>query len=261
MGIITRFPYQAILILGLIIVFGHNILDSVESTKQGLFWDLAHNGNFTTHAIGSHKILIIYPFLPWLGLMMLGYCIGKIFTPAFDQQRRKKILLQLGLSSILFFIALRYINDYGNPFHWENQSTAVMTILSFMNVHKYPPSLLYLCITIGPALIFLSLFENSNTKLSRFISVYGQVPFFYYVLHFYLIHLTCMVLFLFRGHSFNEQTPDIFGIPFRFLIAGEGYSLKIVYLIWISIVLVLYPLCKWFSELKKRRKDWWMSYL
>lgn len=261
MGIIVRLPFRAILILGLIIVFGHNILDSVESTHQGLLWDLAHNGNFTTHAIGSHRILIIYPFLPWLGLMMLGYCIGKIFEPSFAQSGRKKILMQLGFGSILFFIVLRFLNIYGNPFHWTNQPNMLMTFLSFMNVHKYPPSLLFLCITIGPALIFLSLFENSNTKLSRSISVYGRVPFFYYVLHFYLIHLTCMFLFLIRGHSFNESTPDVFGIPFRFLIAGEGYSLKIVYLIWISIVLALYLPCKWFSELKKRKNYWWLSYL
>jgi len=128
-------------------------------------------------------------------------------------------------------------------------------------VHKYPPSLLFMCITIGPGLLFLSFFENSNNKLTQAISVYGRVPFFYYVIHFYLIHILCMILFLARGHSFSETTPDIFGIPFAFMIVGEGYSLSIVYLIWILLVLALYPLCKWFSELKQQNKYWWLSYL
>ena len=262
MGLIIRLPFKAILILGLLIVFGHNIFDFVESTHHGFLWDLLRNGNFATYEIiRGHQFVIIYPFIPWLGLMMLGYCIGKIYEPSFSISERKKILIYTGGGLILFFVVLRYLNVYGNPFQWTNQSTALTTFLSFMNVHKYPPSLLYMCITIGPGLLFLSFFESSNNRLTRAISVYGRVPFFYYVLHFYLIHISCMILFMSRGHAFTEATPPVFGIPFRFLISGEGYSLKIVYLIWISIVIVLYPLCKWFSELKKRKNYWWLSYL
>jgi hypothetical protein len=176
-------------------------------------------------------------------------------------EKRKKLLVQLGTGMIVLFIALRWTNLYGNPYPWTSQNNFAFTLLSFLNVHKYPPSVLFILITIGPALIFLSLFENVNNKLTRIVSVYGSVPFFYYVLHFYILHVLCMFLFISRGHDINEVTPDIFGIPFHFMIVGEGYSLKIVYLIWIGVVIVLYPLCKWFMQVKKKYRHWSLSYL
>ena len=133
--------------------------------------------------------------------------------------------------------------------------------MSFLNLHKYPPSLLYLCMTIGPALLFLAYFENLNNKWSKIVSVYGRVPFFYYVLHFYILHLIAIFIFMRNGHNLNEETSLIFGIPFKFVIAGEGLTLRYVYLIWILMVLALYPLCKWFSDLKQRKNYWWLSYL
>ena len=262
MGLVIRLPYWAILSIGLLIVTGHNVFDYVESTHQGFWWDLLRNGNFAFHEIlPGRQITIIYPFVPWLGLMMVGYCFGKLFSPSVDPLRRKKILLNTGIGLILFFIALRFTNLYGNPIPWEIQANTTSTILSFLNVHKYPPSLLFFCITLGPALIFLSLFEDTNNKLTRFVSVYGRVPFFYYVLHFYMLHLLCMALFFIRGHTYAEGLQSVFGIPFHFLIAGEGYSIGIVYLIWILLVLALYPLCKWFSDMKRKNAHWWLSYL
>ena len=261
MGIIIRLPYKLILTFGLIIVFGHNVFDFIPNTHQGFFWDLIRNGNFTFHQIGSHQLVIIYPFVPWLGLMMLGYSIGKIYEPSIGISQRKKILVKSGCGLLLIFAVLRFINIYGNPIAWFVQSTSLFTFLSFINVHKYPPSLLFMCMTIGPALLFLSFFENTNNKLSKAVSIYGRVPFFYYVIHFYTLHILCMILFVIRGHSISEVTPDIWGIPFRFMIAGEGYSLTIVYLIWATLVLAMYPLCKWFSELKRRSTIWWLSYL
>lgn len=262
MALLIHLPYFVILSLGLLIVAGHNIFDYIPSTQHGFMWDLVRNGNFATHElVKGHLLTIIYPFLPWLGLMMLGYCIGKIFAPSFDPAKRKKILAWSGGGLILFFVLLRFLNIYGNPNLWAVQTTPLFTLLSFIDVHKYPPSLLFMCMTIGPALLFLSIFENVYNKITRIISVYGRVPFFYYVLHFYFLHILCMFLFLSRGHSITENTLPIFGIPFRFLIAGEGYSLTIVYVIWISLVIALYPLCKWFSDLKKRKQYWWLSYL
>jgi uncharacterized membrane protein len=207
------------------------------------------------------KLVIIYPFAPWLGLMMLGYCMGKIYEPSVPSQKRNKWLLTAGIVSLVFFVLLRFVNLYGDPLPWSVQDRPLFTLLSFINVHKYPPSLLYLCITIGPALIFLALFEKTQNWFTRAISVYGRVPFFYYILHFYMLHLLCMVLFLTRGHQFSEDTPGVFGIPFNFLIAGEGYSLGIVYIIWIAIVVALYPLCKRFSDYKRGNGQWWLSYL
>ena len=262
MSVIIRLPYWLIVTLGLTIVLGHNVFDFVEATHNGLWWDLLRNGNFAFHEIlPGRQIAIIYPFLPWLGLMMVGYGLGKIFEPAVSIERRKKFLINTGLGLIFLFVALRYLNVYGDPHPWSVQGEGWRTFLSFMNVHKYPPSLLFFCITLGPALILLALFENTSNKVSQAISIYGRVPFFYYILHFYILHLLAMILFLFRGHTWEEGTQSIYGIPFNFLIQGEGYSIGIVYLIWILMVLALYPLCKWFSDLKKRSGHWAMSYL
>jgi uncharacterized membrane protein len=262
MGIIIRLPLMVILMTGLLILLGHNIFDFVASTHEGLVWDLMRNGNFAFHPLpGGSQIGIIYPFLPWLGLMMIGYCCGSIYAPGFNAGKRKDILLYTGIGMILFFVALRYINMYGDPYPWSVHDTSTSTLLSFLNVHKYPPSLLFMCITMGPALLFLAFFESTQNKITRIISVYGRVPFFYYVLHFYILHTLCMVLFLMRGHSFSEGLENVAGIPFLFLVPGEGYSIGIVYLIWILMVIALYPLCKWFSDYKQRNRGWWVSYL
>ncbi len=262
MGIVIRLPFMAILIAGLLIMLGHNIFDYVESTHHGLWWDLIRNGNFAFHPLpGGSQIGIIYPFLPWLGLMMIGYCCGTIYNPSFNATQRRNILLYTGIGLILFFTLLRYLNVYGDPVPWSVHDHTTSTILSFLNVHKYPPSLLFLCITIGPALVFLSLFERAHSKVTSIISVYGRVPFFYYILHFYILHTLCMILFLARGHTFSEGLQNVAGIPFLFLVPGEGYSIGIVYLIWILVVVALYPLCRWFSALKKRSTHWALSYL
>ena len=262
MGAISRMPYKVILILGLIIVLGHNMLDYFPSTHTGFVWDLLHNGNFSTYQITPNRnITIVYPFLPWLGLMMMGYSMGKWFEKDVSEAIRKPKLIITGTLLILAFIILRFINQYGDPNAWVQQKSFLFTLLSFCNVNKYPPSIMFMCITIGPALLFLAFAENMNNRISRAISVYGKVPFFYYVLHFYLLHTICMVLFLIRGHAFFEPTPDIWGIPFRFQIVGEGYSLGVVYLIWLSVVLLLFPLCKWFAAYKQKHNYGWLSYL
>lgn len=261
MGFIIRLPFTVVMALGILIVSGHNLLDYIPATKSGFIWDLLHNGNFATHPFGGgHSLVIIYPFLPWLGIMMLGYVFGKIYNPEFAPIR-KKWLIRFGLGLIILFVLLRVINEYGNPRPWQEQSTVLYSILSFLDVNKYPPSLMYTCMTIGPALLFLAFFEETNNRLSKVISIYGRVPFFYYILHFYLLHALCMVLFVARGHSFFEVTPDVYGIPFRFMIVGEGYSLTVVYVIWIAVVVALFPICKWFNTYKKNHSNWWLSYL
>lgn len=262
MSFISRLPFQIVFVLGLIIVLGHNVLDYLPATHNGLFWDLLHNGNFSTYQIlPARNITIVYPFLPWLGLIMIGYSAGKWFKEGVDLQSRKTKLVTSGFLLLLLFFVLRLINQYGDPNAWSQQKNFLFTTLSFLNVNKYPPSLMFMCITIGPAFLVLAWAENLNTRLSRAISVYGKVPFFYYVLHFYILHLACMLLFVFRGHSIKEPTPDIWGMPFRFQIVGEGYPLSIVYIIWVLVVLLLYPLCKWFATYKQKNKYHWLSYL
>jgi uncharacterized membrane protein len=260
LGLAIWLPFTAILTAGLIIVFGHNLLDFYEKGLQsdpGFLYSLLHRQGLYTLWKG-HNLFILYPFLAWTGLMFLGYCFGRIFQKTTPSQRMK-ILTILGGSVILFFIALRASNVYGDPGHWTTQKNGTYTFLSFMNVQKYPPSLLYLCATIGPAILFLAWAGNAKSRLSKIITIYGRVPFFYYIIHFYVLHFLSMILFFARGHSFKEgwNSP----LPFKFILPGDGYNLLTVYLIWISVVAALYPLCKWFSQYKQTHKQWWLSYL
>jgi len=263
LGLVIWLPFTAILALGLLIVLGHNALDFYEAGKReqqiSLFYDLLHRPNF--HPITkNHNLLVLYPVLSWAGLMMIGYCFGKIFT-SYDGAKRKKILTWIGLSVIVFFIALRAINVYGNMEPWDEQKTAVYTLLSFIDTHKYPPSLLFMCMTIGPAILFLAWAGNTRNRFANFITIYGRVPFFYYILHFLLIHILALIFYLANGHSFIEgwNTTAIF-FP-KFVLPGQGVSLGFVYLIWIFVVVSLYPLCKWFSDYRRTHKQWWLSYL
>lgn len=261
MGFIIWLPFKLILLLGMVITLGHNILDYFPTFMKGFAGDLMFKGNFATHPFLGHKLVIIYPFLPWLGLMMLGYCFGKLYTKDYEFEKRRKILLGSGIGLIIIFGLLRLSNSYGNPETWASQKNMLFTLFSFVNVQKYPPSLLFLCMTIGPALLFLAVFEKANNKITHIISIYGRVPFLYYILHFLFLHILCMALFMFRGHSFFEVVPNIYGIPFGFMLVGEGYSLTVVYIIWIAIVISLYPICNWYSTFKKENNYWWLSYL
>ena len=265
LGLLIWLPFQVILVTGLVIVLGHNSLDFYEkglTSPPGVWYDLVHHPGFF-HLWGIHNLLILYPFLSWTGLMMLGYCFGKIVANA-DESQRKKTIIAMGTILIVFFIALRASNLYGDPDPWSTQKNGVFTVLSFLNTHKYPPSLLYMCMTIGPALLFLAFFSNTRSRLAGIISVYGRVPFFYYILHFYLIHLLCMILFLARGHSIADGMHYSPGGRFQpfFTIPGEGYSLGIVYVVWLAVVISLYPLCKWYDRYKSEHRDnKWLSYL
>jgi uncharacterized membrane protein len=267
LGFAIWMPFSAVLTLGLIIVFGHNALDFYEKQFPAnhtytMFYSFLHRPGLYPLG-GGHFLLIFYPVLSWAGLMMLGYCFGKLFTK-YQGAERRKVLTRLGVGIILFFITLRATNVYGDASHWSVQKNALFTVMSFVNTVKYPPSLLYMCMTIGPAILFVAWAANVKNGFTKFIKVYGRVPFFYYVLHFTLIHLLSMGAFFMRGHTFAQgihgpsEGPNA---PFNFLIPGEGYSLWVVYLVWMFVFVSLYPLCKWFSDYKQTHKQWWLSYL
>jgi uncharacterized membrane protein len=261
LGLAIWLPFNIILALGLIIVLGHNALDFYEKDQQAfpLWYALVHHVGFYK-ILGDRNLFLLYPFLPWTGLMFLGYCFGKLFTQ-YEGDQRRKILTWLGLSIIILFVVLRVINIYGDPRPWQTQKNGLYTFFSFLNNNKYPPSLLYMCMTIGPAILFLAWIGNAKTKLAQIITVYGRVPFFYYVLHFFLIHLLASVFYLLRGHSFAEGIAINQPLQPLFTNPGEGYNLLVVYIVWLSVVASLYPLCKWFSDYKAKHKDWWLSYL
>lgn len=263
LGLVVWLPFNAILIIGSLLVLGHNALDYFEAGKTsspGWWYDMLHHPNFY-HLWGRHNLLILYPFVPWAGLMMLGYCFGKLFLK-YEGGQRTKMLVMLGLGLLVLFAILRAPNIYGDPQHWTSQKNGLYSFLSFMNVQKYPPSLLYMCATIGIGLLILAAMGNVRNWFTRFITVYGRVPFLYYVLHFFLIHLVSSIFYLARGHSFAEGVqPKQGGFLPNFVDPTQGVSLFWVYVIWLCIVISLYPVCKWFSEYKKRHKDWWLSYI
>ncbi len=267
LGMLIHLPFYLILALGILIVAGHNLLDIIEADpnfKPGFWWDLLHTGRFTPHAIGRQRyLLIVYPFLAWTGVMMLGYCTGKLFTATYTAERRKKILTFIGLGLLMLFVLLRFFNLYGNPRPWVPQDDFISSILTFLNVNKYPPSLLYLCVTVGIALIILPRLEVIKNGFTRRIAVFGRTAFFYYILHLYFIHLIALITFYARGeHTLQEAIQSMQNLPFLFVIPGEGYSLGIVYLVWIGLILVLYPLCKWYDRYKTSHKEKeWLSYL
>jgi len=208
------------------------------------------------------NILVGYPILPWIGVMALGYCMGVLYTPAFNADKRKKWLMIIGGSAIGLFVLIRFINVYGDPSHWSHQQTTLYTFLSFIKASKYPPSLLYILMTLGPAILFLAFSENISNSLAKMISVYGRVPMFYYILHIFFIHLfTLIAAGLFTEYSWKLW---ILKQPLWFAedLKGYGFSLGIVYLVWLTIVIGLYPLCKWYDKYKTSHKEKkWLSYL
>lgn len=264
LGLLVYLPFPVILAIGVIIVFGHNLLDfpSVSEGLQGGFWpDLLYFARFSGYPIDSnHGLIIVYCFVPWLGVMMLGYCFGKLFTAIPDPARRRKILLGMGIGLWVLFILIRFINVYGDPVPWAaHHRGPVFTFLSFININKYPPSLDYICVTIGGGMIMLALLDKAKNAVAMFFRVYGRVPMFYYILHFYLIHLLVVVFFFLQGYSIDQV--DAGGVLFMFKPPGFGVPLWGVYLVWIFVVLSLYPLCKKYDRYKSTHKKWWLSYL
>jgi len=255
-------PLQWIMAIGLAMVFGHNLLDSVHVTGSGLAsfgWALLHEQQIFPY--GDHMFFVGYPLIPWIGVMALGYSLGKIYNENYDAAKRKRILIQLGMGAIAFFIVLRATNIYGDSSHWSGQGTPAFTLLSFFNVSKYPPSLLYLLITLGPAILFLACTENSRNWFAAQIRTIGRVPMFYYIIHLYLIHLGAMIATYFSGLTWRNMILTTW-VSFEPKLKGYGFSLEVVYIVWFILILILYFLCRWYDKYKKDHvKQWWLSYL
>ena len=251
LSVLIWLPFYAILGIGLVLVCGHNALDNTHFTGS-LGWMMLHEQGVAN--IGSVNVFVMYPIIPWVGTMALGYCLGKLYTTDFDAAKRKKILLILGSSAIALFVILRFINLYGDASHWSSQPDSTLTVISFFNATKYPPSLIYLTMTLGPALIFLAFTEKAMGRFSNIIKVYGRVPMFYYLCHLYLIHLSAFVLAIIQG--FKPSDFDMGPPP------NYGVNLGLTYLVWFVIIVLLFPLCRWYDKYKSAHKDnKWLSYL
>jgi uncharacterized membrane protein len=258
----VHLPYVAILTTGIIMLLGHNLLDTVHFPEQGtftIFWSILHEQS--AYPLGSHTLFVGYPLIPWVGVMMLGYCLGKIYVPSFDTVRRKRILLILGSSAVTLFVVLRLINVYGDPSIWITQPFFVFSLLSFINVTKYPPSLDYLLVTLGPACIFLALTENWKSKITAVIASVGRVPMFYYVVHIYLIHIFAIAAAMATGYAFSDMIFSTW-ITDSPKLRGYGFNLFVVYIVWAIVLAVMIPLSIQYDRYKQRHRDkWWLSYL
>jgi uncharacterized membrane protein len=262
MAALIHLSYRWILIIGLIVVFGHNIADNFSLQPGNSFfgvWGFMRQSGFFN--LTPNTIMWVpYPLLPWLGIMMLGYCLGKLYTD-FQPGKRQKLLLVLGLGTVGLFSVLRLVNGYGDPAPWSVQPTGVFTLMSFLNTSKYPASLLYTLMTLGPVLVLLSVMEKINLNILKPLVVFGRVPLFYYILHFFLIHALSLLFFMHKtGRSFSEIDFH-FNQSFGGITPEGGYALRWAYVVWLCIVIALYPLCKWYNEYKSTHKHWWLSYL
>jgi len=311
LGLLISLPRWAIALIGALILFGHDILDYIAPPAAGttarVLENLFFTANFSIIPVNkTHFIGDLYALLPWTGVMLLGYSLGPIFAKTFDALKRKKLLLYWGFGALAFFLVFRYFNIYGDPSRWSAQKNGMFTFLSFINVSKYPPSLLYCCLTIGPGLVILALTENIRNnatnvilacgsallvyaaghffipdpyisilagamlglvlftggfkgKLAEIIITYGSVPFLYYVMHFYLLRVITIITFFAQGFKTSQiVTPNN---PFLFAPPGHGFNLGGVYLVWLSVIIVLYFPCRWFSKYKKTHNQAWLSYL
>lgn len=263
---LVKLPLKALAAFGLIVIAGHNLVDSRllswtehlnEHAASGL-WKLLYVGFYAGPVqLGSLHLFVLYSIIPWIGVMAAGYAFGKILT--FEPARRRKLCLLIGFSAIGLFVLLRGFNLYGDPFPWQHGRMPAP--LAFLNTTKYPASLCFLLMTLGPAIASIPLLESASGAASRFVNVFGRVPFFYYVLHIPLIHALALLVsklrfgyvnpWLFTNHPMGNPRPP----------AGYTWDLWLLYLVWAIALALLYLPCRRFAELKARRTEWWLHYL
>jgi len=249
-------PTWAVAAFGVAMIATHNLFDSVESSKR--LWTILHSPGFLLNS-PRHTVFVAYALVPWVGVTAVGFALGQIYK--WPATRRRTFLLWAGIGLTVGFILLRAINVYGDPLPWSRQKSAAFTVLSFLNANKYPPSLLFLLMTLGPELLFLWVTDRGTPRWLRPALTVGKVPLFYYVLHIPLIHLIAIAVCYARYGQVHWmfESPSVGQFPIT-PPPGWGYSLPVVYLIWGAVVLTLYPLCRGFAGLKQRRREAWLSY-
>lgn len=256
LGCLVFLPTPVIAVIGGVIVAGHNLLDSVRPTNALLA--ILHGPGFVLNT-PAHTVFAAYPLVPWVGVTALGYVLASVYQ--WPAERRRRMLVMLGAGAIVAFVALRFVNGYGDPAPWKPQSASLMTVLSFFNATKYPPSLLFLLMTLGPSLLILRAVDGGTPQAMRRVLNYGRVPFFYFCAHFALIHLFAVLVAGVRYGAVHWmfESPSLDKYPFT-PPPGWGFSLPMVYAIWIGVVVALYPACRKFAALKASRAYPWLTY-
>ena len=244
--------------VGIVLILGHNALDGLNPDQCGSLdwlWQVLHVRSVIEFGNNS-EFAVVYPLIPWIGVMACGYAFGEILR--LEQAPRRKLLLQIGIGATLTFIIVRAVNIYGDPFPWSMQESTLFTLFSFMNTTKYPPSLQFLLMTLGPAIVLLVFFERATGRIAHFFVLFGRVPFFFYILHIYLAHFLAYLVATVTGYETWYMFAN--NPPWEWP-EGFGFGLPVVYAVWAGIVLLLYPACKWYAGLKRRSKHPLLSYL
>jgi uncharacterized membrane protein len=264
MSVLIYLPLRLLAVLSIAGIALHNLLDGVDAARFGhaaYVWNIIHQPGIIV--IAGHPALTIYPLLPWCAVMAAGFCFGHLFT--LDAAVRQRIMLRIGFAATIAFVVLRAINRYGDPEPWSHQHSAMFTVLSFLNCTKYPGSLDFVLMTLGLAILVLAFYDRRVFSTTNPLIVFGRVPLFYFVLHFYFIHAFSALMALVRyghpalGFIFNPM-PSMGG-PVRLYPPNFGYSLWVTYAVWIILLVVLYPLCRWYAGVKARSSSPLLSYL
>ena len=256
---LVHWSKTAILVFSILVIFGHNLLDSVHFENNS-WWAILHESGPIRFS-QEYVLYVAYPLIPWMAVMSLGYYFGALYDKQVPVIVRKKTLTIIGISCIALFIILRWSNLYGDLSTWENYNSASKTLMSFLAVTKYPPSLTFLLMTLGPSFLLLANAENLRGWIVNFFSTFGRVPFFYYIIHLYLIHFLAGIVAKLTGYGWNMMVLSdwVTDVP---ILKGYGFRLWGVYFIWIIVIGLLYPLCRWFDAYKLNHKEkWWLSYL
>ncbi len=259
LAILIYLPVPFLIMIGIVLIAGHNLLDRYNASSMSevpIGYGILHQ-QFLKQYMPGYFIGGFYPLLPWPGIMIIGYCLGTLFATDYDAAKRRKYLFNIGLLTTILFFLLRAVNLYGDLVPWKSQQNFTATVLSFFNLTKYPPSLLFCCMTIGPALMLLAKLENVKAGWQKIPIVFGSVPLFYFGLHFFVIHLLCTIVFFASGYHFSQAL----GSMILFRPNDFGFSLGVVYLIWMAVVAGVYPICKKYSRYKATHHKWWLPYL
>jgi uncharacterized membrane protein len=265
---LIRLPLPLTGATGLVMILVHNAFDNVNiatcapgnpvCSAGDLMLNVLHRPGFLALGANGPVFYSHYPLIPWIGVMAVGYAFGRLYT--MDAAERRRNLTRLGSAVIATFVVLRATNLYGDASKWSVQKTGALTVMSFLNTTKYPPSLLYLCMTLGPAILLLAFLERGQRGWAgRALVTLGRVPLMFYILQWAFAHGVAHVVHVAAGkptgalYRFHDHSPE--------MLAQAGFSLPVVYLFWIAGVVALYPMCRWFAGVKRRRNDWWLGYL
>jgi uncharacterized membrane protein len=254
-------PRRVLAVLCSAMILFHNLADDITASafgKAGWVWNLLHQPGLVK--LGGVAMIIAYPLIPWIGVMAAGYCLGPVFL--WEPARRQRFVLRLGIGLTAGFILVRALNVYGDPVPWSHQPSALMTLCSFLRCAKYPPSLDFLLMTLGPALAALALLDRIRLASVNPLLIFGRVPLFYFVVHLFVIHALAVLLSCFRFGVAGLQLTTLPGMSATIKFPADyGFPLWAVYLAWVAVVIAMYPACRWFAGVKQRRRDWWLSYL